>query len=192
MPHPLPSKLKIALVGSLALIVPQAGLANLVVIPFKPANFSNPLLINNTFFTLQPNTSEKFNSTSSSGCEVDVTTITNNTRALAGVTTRVVDDVVYADHRCNGTLSKEEDTEDYYAQDNSGNVWYMGEISNVCDGGSCTLSDGSWLAGQDIFHIGQNAQPGIRCWRTRPWARNIARNSIAAMPRTRRWSPTRT
>jgi hypothetical protein len=162
MPYRVSPKLKLALVGSLALIVPQAGLANLVVIPFNPANFSQPLTINNTFFTLQPGTTQKFDTTSDNGCEVDVMTITNNTRALDGVTARVVHDVVYSDHRCNGTLSKQEDTEDYYAQDNSGNVWYMGEISNDCEGASCTLDEGSWLAGQDIFHTGQNAQPGIQ------------------------------
>jgi hypothetical protein len=162
MPYPISPKLKLALLGSLALLVPQAGLAKLVVIPFNPSNFSQPLTINNTFFTLQPNTTQVFNSTSDSGCEVDVMTITNDTRTLDGVTTRVVHDVVYSDHRCNGTRTKIEDTQDYYAQDNAGDVWYLGEISNDCEGGSCTLSDGSWLAGQDILHIGQNAQPGIQ------------------------------
>jgi hypothetical protein len=162
MPHSLPTKFKLFLVGLSAVAVPQASLANLVVIPFNPANFSQPLTINNTFFTLTPNTTQKFNTTSDSGCEMDVMTITNDTRTLDGVTARVVHDVVYSDHRCNGTLSKIEDTQDYYAQDNAGNVWYLGEISNDCSGNSCEINDGSWLAGQDIFHIGKNAQPGIQ------------------------------
>lgn len=162
MPHPLSSKLKLALVGVAAVAAPQAGLANLVVIPFNPANFSQPLTISNPFFTLQPNTTQFFYTTSNSGCEADVMTITNDTRTIDGVTTRVVHDVVYRDTNCNGTRVKEEDTQDYYAQDNSGNVWYMGEISNDCTGNDCELDDGSWLAGEDIFHIGQNAQPGIQ------------------------------
>jgi hypothetical protein len=78
-----------------------------------------------------------------------------------GVTTRVVHDVVFSDPQCNGSMIKQEDTLDYYAQDDAGNVWYMGEISRDCEGDKCTRNEGSWIAGEDIFNIGTNAKPGI-------------------------------
>jgi hypothetical protein len=155
--------IRLALIGLAGLLIPQTSLADLVRLPFKPSNFAQPLLINNPFFTLQPNTTQVFDSKSNDGCEVDVMTITNDTRMLAGVTARTVHDVVFQDAKCNGSRTKiEEDTLDYYAQDNERNVWYMGEISKDCTAGSCTMNDGSWLAGQDIFHIGENAQPGVQ------------------------------
>jgi hypothetical protein len=41
----------------------------------------------------------------------------------------------------------EEDTYDWYAQDDSGNVWYLGENSKDCSGGRCVQNAGSWQAG---------------------------------------------
>jgi hypothetical protein len=52
-----------------------------------------------------------------------------------------------------------EDTEDYYAQDIFGNIWYFGEATRAQDQetGVCS-SEGSWEAGETITPA---AQPGI-------------------------------
>src|SRR6185295_711332 len=48
-----------------------------------------------------------------------------------------------------------EDTLDFYAQDDDGNVWYFGEESKQLDNGALVGIEGSWAAGVD------DAQPGI-------------------------------
>jgi hypothetical protein len=49
-----------------------------------------------------------------------------------------------------------EDTDDYFAQDVAGNVWYFGEISqSFDDNGDLENLDGSWKAGVEL------ARPGI-------------------------------
>jgi len=54
----------------------------------------------------------------------------------------------------NGQLSEEAD--DWYAQDNTGTVWYFGEyVNNYDDNGQLADHEGSWEAGVD------GAQPGI-------------------------------
>jgi hypothetical protein len=52
----------------------------------------------------------------------------------------------------NGTLA--EDTFDWYAPDNQGNVWYFGEDTKSFEGGTVS-TEGSWEAGQN------GALPGI-------------------------------
>jgi hypothetical protein len=70
-------------------------------------------------------------------------TVTNQTRQIAdGVTARVVRDVVY-DH---GTPS--EITDDWYAQDKDGNVWYFGENTATIENGKKDTS-GSFEAGRN-------------------------------------------
>ena len=48
-----------------------------------------------------------------------------------------------------------EDTLDWYAQDSSGNIWYLGEDTKEYEDGVVVNTDGSWEAGVD------GAQPGI-------------------------------
>ena len=70
-------------------------------------------------------------------------TVTSQTKAIAdGVTARVVRDVVY-DH---GKPS--EITDDWYAQDKDGNVWYFGEDTTSIHNGKRD-SSGSFEAGKD-------------------------------------------
>ena len=48
-----------------------------------------------------------------------------------------------------------EDTQDWYAQDADGNVWYLGEETAEYEGGEVVSTEGSWEAGVD------GALPGI-------------------------------
>ena len=71
--------------------------------------------------------------------------ITARTRTIAGVETTVVRDVV---RRPDGSLA--EATDDWYAADQDGNVWYFGEDTATYDeGGHLEDRDGSWEAGVD-------------------------------------------
>jgi hypothetical protein len=83
------------------------------------------------------------------GGERVVVTVTPITRQVMGVTTVAVQDRVFED----GELV--EDTEDWFAQDVAGNVWYFGEDTAECEGGKAINAEGEWTAGVD------GAQPGI-------------------------------
>src|SRR5688572_4387082 len=75
--------------------------------------------------------------------------VTHDTNLIQGVTTTVVREREYVD----GEL--EEDTLDYFAQDDDGNVWYFGELSREVEDGKLVVADDSWQAGVD------GAQAGI-------------------------------
>ena len=79
-----------------------------------------------------------------------VVIVTNTTKLIAnGVTARVVRDTVTLD----GEIV--EDTFDWYAQDNDGNVWYLGEDTAEFEDGEISSTAGSFEAGVD------GALPGI-------------------------------
>jgi hypothetical protein len=81
--------------------------------------------------------------------ERDVITVTRRTKLIAdGIRARVVHDVV-RDHG-----KPVEVTDDWYAQDAQGNVWYFGEHTIAYEHGKPT-DDGSWEAGVD------GAMPGV-------------------------------
>jgi hypothetical protein len=90
--------------------------------------------------------------------ERDTTTVTSDTKLIDGVTCVIVTDVVRS---TDGTI---ESTQDWFAQDVAGNVWYCGEISQQkekFDGDDpakpeLVAIDGSWKTGRD------SAKPGIQ------------------------------
>ena len=86
---------------------------------------------------------------SNGSTERQVITVTPRTKLMAdGITARVVRDVV-ADHG-----KPVEVTDDWYAQDSHGNVWYFGEHTTSYEHGKPT-DNGSWQAGVN------GAMPGI-------------------------------
>lgn len=154
LPH---RRLKLLATGATVLLLISPALARTVSIPFSASDFSDPLTIDNSYFTLTAGTTFTYKAETKDGCEVDVATVTSDTRVIDGVTTRIVHDQAFEGEECTTDPSALiEDTFDYFAQDHSGNVWYFGEDSFDCEGaGHCTRSDGSWLAGED------DAVPGI-------------------------------
>jgi hypothetical protein len=66
-----------------------------------------------------------------------------------GITATVLHDTVYLDDELI------EDTHDWYAQDQEGNVWYLGEEVSNYENGELVDHAGSWEAGVD------GALPGI-------------------------------
>jgi hypothetical protein len=108
-----------------------------------PADFSHPLA--NDYFPLDPGLTTVFEG---GGEHVEVT-VTSATKVIMGVTTTVIMDQVTV----GGEL--QEDTIDWYAADNIGNVWYFGEQTAEYEKGRITSTEGSWEAGVD------GALPGI-------------------------------
>ncbi len=83
------------------------------------------------------------------------------TKTILGIECIVVNDRVWL----NGVLI--EDTDDWYAQDNDGNVWYFGEaVKNYKPDGTFKDTRGSWEAGKDGAKPGivmlANPQPGMK------------------------------
>ena len=117
---------------------------------FDAANFPDGATVTNPWFPLIPGTVFKSRGIKDGKAAIDIVTVTDRTKVIAGVTTRVVDDRTTLD----GIPS--ERTTDYYAQDASGNVWYIGEDTAELDTkGNIVNRDGTWHAGVD------GAVPGI-------------------------------
>ncbi len=114
-----------------------------------PNNFIDPTTITtanaNLYFPLVRGNTWVYQA----GEETITVTVTDQTELIQGITAVVVRDVVSID----GELV--EDTNDWYAQDKEGNVWYMGELSKNFEDGRLDDLEGSWRAGIE------SAQPGI-------------------------------
>ena len=124
---------------------------------FTAASFTTPTEIDNSYLPLAPGASLAYTAETEDGTETILVEVLNETRTVAGITCVVVRDRVSLD----GILI--EDTKDWFAQDDGGNVWYMGEIVvnyEYDDGGNLeeTNDNGSWEAGVD------GALPGIQMW----------------------------
>ncbi|HUP11255.1 MAG TPA: hypothetical protein VM187_03570 [Niastella sp.] len=119
-----------------------------------PSNFVNS--ITNPYFPLKPGTVyhyinrvEEDNTITYEQTEVSVLP---NTKMIEGVACQVVHDVV----KVNGKVT--ENTYDWYAQDKSGNVWYMGEHTKSLKEEHGWTTEGSWKAGT------RHACAGIIMW----------------------------
>ena len=114
----------------------------------KAKDFS--LVIDNPYYPLPVGRRLTYKGVKDGESQVDVVTVTDRTKVVKeGITARVVTDV--ATH--NGQLL--EKTEDYFAQDKRGNVWYLGEETAAYDSDGTVDTSGSWEAG---VHDGE---PGI-------------------------------
>jgi hypothetical protein len=112
-----------------------------------PASFTTT--IDNPYWPMRPGSQWVYREHEDGVTQRDVVTVTHRTRRIAGVTTRVVRDVVTQ----RGRLV--EDTSDYYAQDRDGTIWYFGERTTEISPSGRRSTAGSWLAGRN------GAQQGI-------------------------------
>jgi hypothetical protein len=107
----------------------------------NPGNFMTKAQIiadPNKYFPLRPGNEWVYKSDDA----IVTVTVSADTRQILGITTIVVRDVVTD---LKGVLI--EDTDDWYAQDKSGNIWYMGEIARNYEDGKLSDVNGSWQAG---------------------------------------------
>lgn len=110
-----------------------------------PSDFTTS--VTNSYFPLVPGTTCTYSTPD--GSETMTVEVTGQTKVVMGVTTLVVRET----HREDGVIV--EVSENWYAQDAAGNVWYFGEFSQDYENGVPTTSEGSWEAGVD------GARPGI-------------------------------
>lgn len=117
----------------------------------ETSNFSNPMQLTNAWFTFETGKKYVYEGQTTDGFERIEVQLVNTQKTVMGISCAVVNDKVWID----GILV--EDTDDWYAQDNAGNVWYMGEdVDNYSASGTIEDHDGSWEAGVD------GAKPGIQ------------------------------
>jgi hypothetical protein len=108
----------------------------------KPSQFVAK--IDNPYLPLKPGTTLTYTGTEEGVTQGDVVKVTNDTKLILGVNVRVVRDTV-TDRKGNVL----EDTRDWYAQDQTGNVWYFGEDTKEYKNGKLVTTAGSWQAGDN-------------------------------------------
>jgi hypothetical protein len=118
-------------------------------VDLNPADFTTQ--IDNPYWPMSPGSRWVYRETDNEGTKQRVVvTVTPRTKTIAsGVEARVVRDEVTE----NG--EPVEVTDDWYAQDSDGNVWYLGEDTTEYEGGKPVSTAGSFEAGAD------GAQAGI-------------------------------
>ena len=114
-----------------------------------PSGFTTE--IDNEYWPMAVGSRWVYREADSEGAEQKVVvTVTDRTKRIAnGVEARVVHDVVTEDGE------PVEVTDDWYAQDADGNIWYLGEATTEYENGKPVTTAGSFEAGVD------GAEPGI-------------------------------
>jgi hypothetical protein len=122
---------------------------------FDPGNFDNATIIDNAWLPMQPGTKWVHEGTAVENGETITRriefTITDLTKEIAGVRTVVAWIVDYND----GEVIEKEIA--FYAQDNQGNVWYLGEHPEEYENGEFIAAP-TWIAGLD------EARAGVKMW----------------------------
>ena len=120
-------------------LVAQAA-AEPPILPFDSLAFRGAP-IDNPHFPLVPGTMLIFEIRDDRDHSIDTVEVLGETKRIAGVTAVVVRDREWR----RGVLV--EDTYDWYAQDISGNVWYLGEDTKSFKNGKKASTSGSWKTG---------------------------------------------
>jgi hypothetical protein len=127
-------------------------------VQLDPADFTTE--IDNPYWPLTVGSRWVYREETDEGAQRVVVTVTDQTKRIAnGVEARVVHDVV--------SLKGEpiEITDDWYAQDSEGNVWYLGEDTAEYEDGKVVSREGSFEAGVDGAQAGiimpANPEPGL-------------------------------
>ena len=112
-----------------------------------PANFTST--VDNQYFPLPDGRILSYRGETKDGTETLEIEVTSRHKTIMGVrTTEMIER-----HRLDGVIV--EISENWFAQDRDGNVWYFGEFSQSYENGVPTTTEGSWEAG-----VG-GALPGI-------------------------------
>jgi hypothetical protein len=120
-------------------------------VELDPADFTTE--IDNPYWPMRPGSRWVYSETDGESVQRVVVTVTNRTKTVAGIEARVVRDVVTEDG------VPVEVTDDWYAQDSEGNIWYLGEDTTEYENGKPASKSGSFEAGVDGAEAGV-ALPG--------------------------------
>jgi len=118
-------------------------------VPFRPGNFHHPTKIDNRYLPMVPNTQLRYEGTTSEGTHTVIFTVTNLVKVVDVVTSRVVYDVDLQD----GEVAEAELA--FFAQDDRGTVWNVGEYPEVFENGEFAGAPDVWIGGL------RDAVPGI-------------------------------
>lgn len=116
-------------------------------VSLDPAQFVRG--VSNPYFPLRPGDHWTYLTKTKDGTERNDVVVTKQTRTILGIEAVVVHDIVTVGNQVK------EDTYDWYAQDQDGTVWYLGEKTEELERGKVISTEGSWEAGVD------GAQPGV-------------------------------
>ena len=127
-------------------------------VELDPAEFTTE--IDNPYWPMQPGSRWVYREHGENGDLQVVVTVTDRKKVVDGIDALVVRDVVTE----NGEVI--EDTFDWYAQDDDGNVWYLGEDTKEYEDGKVVSTSGSWEAGVDGAQAGilvpAEPEPGMK------------------------------
>jgi hypothetical protein len=118
--------------------------------PHVPAGKHFSKTIDNPYFPLRVGRTFVYRGVENGKKELDRMHVTSKTKSIAGITATVVSDNVY-----EPPPKLLEKTLDYYAQDDHGNVWYLGEDTREFLRGGKIDTEGTWLTGR------HGAKPGL-------------------------------
>lgn len=116
--------------------------------------------INNQYWPLISGTSFVYAAETEDGCEVNKVMVTSGIKddfaaPYDTIAALEVEDLEWLSEECDGDFVLMEKTTDRYAQDNHGNIWYMGEDTLAYDDEENCLSDeGGWEPGVDDAEAG--------------------------------------
>jgi hypothetical protein len=113
----------------------------------NPAHFVTG--VDNPYFPLPVGRTLVYTGIKDGQTQTDTVIVTDQTKVILGITATAVSDIATHD------ATVLEKTLDFYAQDEQGNVWYLGEDTTAFLPNGKTDTSGSFLAGVD------GAQPGI-------------------------------
>lgn len=140
-------------------ITSGATAANLDV-DFEGAVFTNPTLIDNQYWPMISGTSFVYAAETEDGCEVNMVSVTSNTKAdfrapYGSIVALEVEDLEWFSEECDGDYLLMEETTDRYAQDDDDNIWYLGEDTLAYDDEEeCLTEEGAWEAGENGAEAG--------------------------------------
>jgi hypothetical protein len=112
-----------------------------------PAHFVST--IDNPYFPLPVGRTLIYRGTKVGVTQTDRVHVTDRTKVIEGITATAVRDV--ATHQTRVL----EATSDFYAQDDQGNVWYLGENTKAYSASGKVDTSGSWMSGVN------DGEPGI-------------------------------
>jgi hypothetical protein len=118
-------------------------------LPKATPNFNNPQA--NAYFPITPGLVTRLRGTDGGAHFREVVTVTDKTKVINGIEATTIRDIL---RRSDGTLA--EKTRDWYADDDNGNVWYLGEHTATYDRhGHVRSREGSWQAGVNGARMGK-------------------------------------
>ena len=129
--------------------------------------------IENKYFPLKPG-STLISRTKDGEPSSDNFQVTNKVKVIQGISTRVIHDEAFV----KGKLS--ESTDDWFAQDDKGNIWYFGEATTEIATGN---HEGSWEAGVKGAKAGRmmEAQPNVGDTYNEELAKGVAEDKATVL-----------